>query len=118
MSIYDEMQGVATELFSQFSQGLIEYVELKPVSGGTPDDPGDPVRVEYTLTATARPVSTKYVDGSHIVQSDKQVSMPGGDVEPQMSGFLVIDGVQHKIIGIKRIPEAGTVISYILIVRR
>ena len=118
MSIYDEMQGVATELFAQFQQGSIKYVELQPAAGGTPDDPDDPVRVKYTLTATARPVSTKYVDGSHIVQSDKQVSMTGGGVEPQMSGFLLIDGVQHKIIGIKRIPEAGTVISYILIVRR
>ena len=118
MSIYDEMQGVAKELFAEFQQGSIKYVELNAVSGGTPDDPGNPVRVEHPLTATARPVSTKYVDGSHIVQSDRQVSMPGGGVEPQMSGFLLIDGTQHKIIGIKRIPEAGTVISYILIVRR
>jgi hypothetical protein len=118
MSIYDEMQGVATELFGEFQQGSIMYVELQMVSGGTPDDPNEAVRVEYMLTATARPVSTRYIDGSHIVQSDKQVSMPGGGVEPQMSGFLLIDAVQHKIIGIKRIPEAGTVISYILIVRR
>jgi hypothetical protein len=44
--------------------------------------------------------------------------MPGGGIEPQMSGFILIDGAQHKIIGIKRIPEAGTVVSYILIVRR
>jgi hypothetical protein len=118
MSIYDEMQGVAKELFDQFQQGSIKYVELQTASGGTPDDPGDPVRVEYPLTAIARPVSTKYVDGSHIVQSDKQVSMPGGGVEPQMSGLMIIDDVQHKIIGIKRIPEAGPAISYILIVRR
>ena len=118
MSIYDEMQGVAKELFADFQQGSIIYVELQPAAGATPDDPGNPVRVEHPLTATARPVSTKYVDGSHIVQSDRQVSMPGGGVEPQMSGFLLIDGTQHKIIGIKRIPEAGTVISYILIVRR
>lgn len=118
MSIYDEMQGVATELFGEFKQGSIKYVEIRAVSGGTPDDPGEPVRFEYTLPATARPVSTKYVDGSHIVQTDKQVSMPGGGIDPQMSGFLLIDGVQHKIIGIKRIPEAGTVVSYILIVRR
>lgn len=118
MSIYDEMQGVAAVLFAEFQQGSIKYVELQPAAGGTPDDPGDSVRVEYSLTATARPVSTKYVDGSHIVQSDKQVSMPGDGVEPQMSGFLLIDGAQHKITGIKRIPEAGTVVSYILIVRR
>jgi hypothetical protein len=118
MSIYDEMQGVASELFAQFQQGSIMYVELQMVSGGTPDDPSEPTRVEYPLTATARPVSTKYVDGSHIVQSDKQVSMPGGGIEPQMSGLVLIDGVQYKIIEIKRIPEAGTVISYILIVRR
>lgn len=118
MSIYDEMQGVAVELFDEFQQGSIKYVELQAVEGSTPDDPGDLVRVEYALTATARPVSTKYIDGSHIVQSDKQVSLPGGGIEPQMSGFLLIDEVQHKIIGIKRIPEAGVAIVYILIVRR
>lgn len=120
MSIYDEMRDVATELFVEFKQGVIQYVPVVTTAGGSPDEPasssrGDPI----TLNATARPVSTKYVDGSHIIQSDRQVTIPNnGKATPEMKGFIRIDGVDYKIIQIMPRPAAGDPISWTVIVRR
>lgn len=118
MSIYDDMQVVASNIFAEFKQGAITYVELQPVAGGTPDEPAANVEVTTALDATARPVSTKYVDGSHIYRSDVQVSVPAAAVTPSMSGYLTIDAVRYKIIEIMCVPAAGTAIVYTLIVRR
>ena len=120
MSIYDEMQAVTRELFDDpiFKQGVIAYVQLQSVAGGTPDEPAANVEVTTVLSATAEPVSTKYVDGSHIFRSDVQVTAAAGTVTPSMSGYLTIDGVRYKIIEIMRIPAAGTPVVYVFIVRR
>lgn len=118
MSIYDEMRGVANELFDEFKQGTVRYVALQQVPGSTPDDPQPAQRVTTEINATVRPVSTKYVDGSHIVQSDKQVSMPNAGIEPSMSGFVEIDGTDYKIVEIMPRPAAGVPVTWTVIVRR
>lgn len=117
-NFYDDMRAVASEVFAEFKQGTVAYVGLTSVAGATPDAPGAPVETATTINATVRPVSTKYVDGSHIVQSDRQVSMPNDGTTPQMSGFMRIDGVDHKIIEIMPRPAAGTPVTYTVIVRR
>lgn len=118
MSIYDDMRGVASNLLSEFQQGLVRYVTWTVPAGATPDNPGEPVPGYTNINAVARPVSTKYVDGSHIVQSDKQVTMPNDGITPTMEGSLEIDGDMYKIVEIKTIPSAGEPITFILIVRR
>lgn len=120
MSIYDDMRGVASELLAEFKQGTIQYVPVVTVAGASPDEAessekGTPV----TLNATARPVSTKYVDNSHIVQSDIQITIPNdGLATPEMSGFIRIDGSDHKIVEIMARPAAGAPITWTVIVRR
>jgi len=120
MSIYDEMRGVANEVFTEFKQGVVKYVPIVSNAGVSPDEPasssdGPPV----TLAATVQPVSTKYVDGSHIVQSDRQVTFPNDGVNvPKMSGYLLIDDVRYKIIEIMPRPAAGTPVTWTVIARR
>ena len=119
MTIYDDMRAVALDVMNEFQQGDISYVEIQRTEGATPDDPDEPVPVPYKLTATARPVSTKYVDGSHIIQSDRQITMPNdGRVEPDMSGYVTIDQSSFKIIEIMPRPAAGRPVVWLLIVRR
>lgn len=118
MSLYDDMRFVASDILAEFNQGIVTYVELQPSPGATPDDPGVPVTVTHTVNAVVRPVSTKYVDGSHIVQSDKQIVMPNDGVEPQISGSFTIDGSTFKIIEIMPNPAAGSPVAYTVIVRR
>lgn len=118
MTIYDDARAIAGELLSEFKQGIVEYVSLVPAPGSTPDDPGEPTARYTTIASVVRPVSTKYVDGSHIVQSDRQVSMPNVGLEPTMDGSVRIDGVTFKIIEIMPRPSAGPAVVYLLIVRR
>ena len=117
--IYQEMQKVTQDVMSEFNQGVIQYVSL--TSGDGPaDNPGLPVETVTTLKgATARNVSSKYVDGTIIFMTDVQVNMAvQTDVTPQIDDFVNIDGVRHKIIKPMTVPEAGTPVAHILIVRR
>lgn len=115
---YDEMRAVASDVFAEFKQGTIEYVTMQPAAGSTPDDPGDPVVTVIPLNATAKPVSQRYVDGTHITGSEVEIAMPNDGVTPQMTGFIRIDSVTHKIVRIMARPAAGTPVSFNLIVKR
>lgn len=120
MSIYDELRVVANEVLSDFKFGVIQYVPLVTTPGATPDRPASSVKgTPITVQTVARSVSTKYVDGTHIVRSDKQVTIPNdGVVSPQMSGFVRIDSVDHKIIEIMPKPASGEPIVWTVVVRR
>jgi hypothetical protein len=118
MGFYDDIRAVASDVIGEFKQGTVIYVELQPQAGATPDNPGEPVPVEHPINAVVRPVSTKYVDGSHIVQSDRQLTMPADGVEPTMEGSVKIDSKTYKIIEIMPNPAAGDPVTYTLIVRK
>jgi hypothetical protein len=119
-SVYDEMRVVAAELMDDpdFKQGVVRYISYAVPAGTSPDEGGEPVATATVLKATVRPVSTKYVDGSHIVQSDRQVTVANTGTEPSMEGSIEIDGVVYKIIEIMPRPAAGTPVVYTVIVRR
>lgn len=119
MSIYTDAQKIASDLLAAFKQGVIEYVRMVPQPGTRPDAPLPPIPQPVAINATARPVSTKYVDGSHIVRSDKQVTIPNdGKARPEMSGSVRIDGVTHKIIEIMPRPAAGEPVVWVVVVRK
>lgn len=120
MSIYDEARQIAADVMPEFKQGDIRYVSISSAAGATPDRAGTPVKTaSEPLNATARPVSTKYVDNSHIVQSDKQVTIPNdGIATPEIDGMIRIDGVDHKIIEIMPRPAAGSPVVWTVVVRR
>jgi len=120
MSIYDDMRAVATEIFAEFKQGTIRYVGVTTTAGATPDEPNGTVdATPVTINATARPVSTKYLAGTSIVETDIQVTIPNdGLVVPSMSGYLLIDGTKYKIIAVMARPAAGVPITWTVIVRR
>lgn len=120
MSIYDDLRDAAGELFTEFKQGTVQYVPIETTPGATPDRPGSTAKgTAITLTATAKPVSTKYVDGSRVIESDIEVTIPNdGKATPTMAGYIRIDGSDHKIISIMPKPAAGDPIVWAVIVRR
>jgi hypothetical protein len=121
MSIYDDLRQVSSELHAEFKQGDVRYVPINVTPGARPDlpstsAPGTPV----ALNATARPVSTKYVDGTNVLVTDKQLSIPNDGVSPvPVLGHIVrIDGVDHKITMIMARPAAGNPVSWTVMVRK
>lgn len=119
MTIYDELQGVASEVLGEFNQGGISLVKITP--GGAPaDNPGTPTITVYELEAVARGVSFKYVQSGFAVQSDLQVTAAVLEgVTPNINDFIRIDGTDHKIIEDVSAPAAaGTRAAWKFIVRK
>jgi hypothetical protein len=115
---YLEMRDIASDLLSDFKQGLIRYIAVTP-GAGPADNPGPPIETPYTLDATARGVSFKYVNNTSIVVTDGQVTMAyRPDVTPDIKGFIEGDGVRHKVVAVVRIPEFGDVVAWRIIFKR
>lgn len=118
MSFYDEMQQVAAEVLSEFSQGSVQYVHIEP-GAGPADDPGPATRVPYDINSAVSGAAFRYVQNGLALKTDLQVVVAGNlSVVPDMSGFVVVDGVTHKIVGIDKKPSAGPVVAYVLIIRK
>ena len=125
MSIYDDMQVAATDMLSEFKQGI---VTLSRTTKGTidPNEPFIPVAgvtTVYTLNATVKAVSMKFIsgqtfiDGTTILATDKEVTCAIFAIEPEPGDIVTIDGAQMSIVKVMRIPGAGTAIVFKLIVR-
>ena len=116
MTFYQDCQDTAKELLTEFRQGVIIYTPKGSQTGSSwnPDySAGTPV----TVDGVAKTVSGKYVDGTNIMSTDKEVTLPEFGQEPKLDGSLSIDGVDHEIVGVHRIPAAGTVVAWRLFVR-
>ena len=115
---YSDMQAIVSGILDEFTQGTIWYVTKTRVAGATPDAPGASGESATPIKAVSRPVSTKFVDGTHIIQTDEEIVMKADGVVPTMDGWITVDGVRLKIVKIIRTPPAGTAIVYVLVVRR
>ena len=112
MPFYDEMQGVATELLTEFQQGT---VSLKRVTVGPPPNdwtPGETVETLHPLKATVKRLHQRYENGVLIVETGDMVTFAVPEVEPVLTDTLVIDGVERAITNLTPIPPAGTVVAW------
>lgn len=132
---YAAFQATADRLLDKWKQGT---VTLTRTIQGTPDPetPWIPAPSEtrtYTLNATSKDVSTKYVDGSTVLATDIEVTaatlmmltaidgvaQTPSEVryEPSPGDVMAIDGVGVNIVKTMRIPRAGTAVVWRFIVR-
>ena len=126
MTFYDDMQNVAADVLKEFKQGVIKYVDVTSGTGPA-DDPGEPTENEFTLDGAARGVKFKYVQNGFAVASDLQITSSlkaknenNADVilNPNMKGFISVDGESFKIVKILPKPAAGTPVAFVFIVRK
>lgn len=117
MTIYDEMQQLASDLLKDFDQPTISHIRM--TQNGTGFDPGPATATPTVLDgAVARGVMRKYVDKSLVVATDLQVTYAGDKIEPLMTDFIDINGEQFKIQQIVRKPASGPVVAWTVIVRK
>lgn len=114
--IYQELQGLARELLDEFSQGTITFIQVTP-GNGPKQNPGPPVETPHPFEGVMRGVKFRYIDGTTIVATDLQCTMPAGIVEPKLPGFILADGVKYKVIKVDRKPSIGVAVAYTIIVK-
>lgn len=115
MGFYDEMQEVATDLLTEFKQGI---VQLRRETPGVPDPDApwelvEPTVETWELKAAVRTVSVKYIDGTLIVAGDRMVTFAVPATVPVMADTLVVDGRAHAMKDLRPLPGAGAVVAYI-----
>lgn len=115
--IYRELQGVTRDVLKEFTQGTITYMHSTP-GAGPADDPGPATLTPYPYDGVARGVKFKFIDGTTIIASDLQTTMPAIDVEPDIKGHVIADSIRYKIIRVDRIPSIGDVVAYRLFIRK
>lgn len=116
MGFYDDMQSVASDILTQFQQGVVNYVQIVPGNGPV-DNPGPSTKNRFVIPSTATGVQFKYIGGL-VVASDLQVVAPVDPrYVPDMKGFVEVDGKAYKIVAVKPIPPAGTPVVNVLITR-
>ena len=127
--IYTRMQGTADRLLAKYAQGTVTLSRTTTADPDpeTPWIPGAETTVVYTLSATVKGVSQKFVDGTLILATDLEVTAAvtatdenGAEVslDPDMTtDTLSIDGQAVTIIRDLSIPAAGTKAALRWIVR-
>lgn len=115
MGFYDDMAAVATDVLTEFKQGVVQLVHTVP---GTPDpstpwQPGAPTVTTYDLAATVKRVDQRYENGALIVQTGDIVTFAVPAVVPGIADTLIIDGVGRAITNLKPVPSAGTPVAYV-----
>lgn len=118
MTIYDELQSIASEIMSEFKQGTVNLIKITPGTGPA-DNPGAATSVSHSLDAVVKGVSFKYVSQGLAVSSDLEITASVIDsVIPSEKDFIQIDGTQYKIVQLINIPAAGTQVTWKFIVRK
>lgn len=118
MALYDRLRsGTVPNLLSKFNTGVVEIGRPVSVPGIEPWDPPT-ITTEWTrIDAVATGVSQKYVDGSNIVHSDKEIITQTLGFDDEAGDQVRIDGKVVAILSVMPILAAGEEIAMRLIVR-
>lgn len=134
--IYEKLAPVAAKLLTQFKQGEIQFTRVVAGAEIDPDEPWilDPdTTYLYNIDATVRSVDEKYINGTTISASERMVICPSVmthietdgvpvantvvELEIAKGDFVTVDGVAKQVIEPFRIPAAGQVIAWNLVIK-
>ena len=112
---YQKFQATAKKLIGRFQQGVIEY-RIAEKTGGAPWEPTRGERV-YPVDGVVSGVQKQLVDGNQVISSDLQATLPAFGADPTTEGRLFVDSREYRIIKVSRVPAAGVVVVWKLVIR-
>jgi hypothetical protein len=118
MTFYRDMQGIANDLLEEFDQGPLYLLRETPGDGPGWNPGESPESMRKQFPGTVRGVSQKYVDGTLVVATDLQCTMPGGRIEPTLDDRIEVNGKAHQIVMIDPKPASGPVAAYVIVIRK
>lgn len=106
MSIYSDIQNVATSVLNEFNQDGIFLIH-KTVDNTVPDEPVITEK-RYSLRGVAKGFSHSFKDDSFVAGADASVttSVIKG-IEPSINDELELNGTRCAIIDFEPVPRAG-----------
>lgn len=110
---YDNMQGVATELLTEFSQGTMSY---NYITGGTSPFDGPTTVTAVPFKGAATGVAFKYRNDL-VTASDIEITAAVFEPAPLPNGTVTIDGTERQVLSVMAIPPAGTPSIYKIFVK-
>jgi hypothetical protein len=119
-AFYNDMVGIAGDLITEYQQGTM-LLERRTQPPATPPEwnPPPPELQQYPIVGVARNVDRRFVDGTLVMATDRMVTFPARSlpvgIEPQMTDVLYVDGAPTTIKKVIRVPEAGIIIVFKLI---
>lgn len=118
MTFYADMQAVAVGLLTQFDQGGI-VVSVSTPGTGPAFNPGPTTYVDVPVVGAVSGIAAEYLlKDSLVVNTDLQVTFPGGIVAPKAADIIKLAGVPYNIVRIIPKPATGTVAAYTVIIRK
>lgn len=114
MGFYEDMQTVATDLLTEFNQGVLVLIKAGAKTGPA-YAPTEGTPASVPLKGIALGVSKKYVDKGLAIATDKELRIAIPSQLPDMADSVTIDGQLLKIQHIAKIPEAGTPVAMVII---
>lgn len=108
---YGKMQATAQRLMDRFSQGTVYHVRDGEPTGPI-NNPVPGVPVKTLVNATVRGVEVQYIQEGFVTGSDLQMTVPAFEYSPVTSDRFEINGSEHQIIRVDRIPASGVVVAY------
>lgn len=118
-AFYRDMANTALGVINDFQQGVLALERRSSVAGAEPWDPDVPTTQTLPVVGVVQSVDRRLVDGTSILATDRLAILPANalpaNVVPQISDRLIIDGEPTTIKKVLRVPEAGIVIVYRLI---
>lgn len=109
-------QQMVSEEMADVAQGVVEYVVTEEAPGAEPWDPPTITEARLPMDADVRGVQSQQSD-TLVTMDDLVVTCSVFGAEPVVGGIVEIDGDQHQVLRVERIPSAGTAVAWKLIVR-
>jgi hypothetical protein len=116
MPLYDRMRGTAGRLLEKYNQGVVEIGVSTTVAGANEWDPPTVTTTWTRIDAVVSGVSQKYVDGTTVLASDRQV-LCQGVVDMENNDMIRIDGDVVSVVRIINYKGAGEPVASVFIVR-
>ncbi len=114
-AFYKDMAKTALGVISDFQQGVLALERQTLVAGAEPWDPEIPTFETFPFVGVVQAVDRRYVDGV-VVATDRMAIIPADSlpvsVVPSLNDRVLIDGVPTTIKRVIRVPEAGVIIVY------
>lgn len=120
MGVYGQLADTALAVLTQYKQGEIRLLR-ETANAANPSEPwvdAGSATAEHVLSgAVARGVTAKYAADGVVRMSDLMVTVAKPPVDPQTSDRLRIDGVEHEIVKVQKVPAAGVPVVWQLFAR-